>query len=314
MTDKVQTYTSTGSKLIHHPIAVGKIIDYHMGMPISLQVAPTSRCNLKCVFCSNVNRSVHEDLSIGLIYTVLNSLRLIGLKTVEWTGGGDPTQYKHINECISEAAELGLQQGLITNGVAVKKKITRESLDNLTWMRVSMNCLDYVEDIELPEFNGTLGFSYVMNENSDRDIFNRINEYVRRYNPKYVRVVPNCQATHEEQEKNNKIYSEFVKTLGEPYFYQVKAFEKPDNCYWGYFKPFLLHDGWVYPCSSVVLNEDALRQFHSKYRWVKAEHLYEKYLSKMESFDPVNCSHCVFTAQNKQVETLLTPSGMERFV
>ena len=311
---KVETYTSTGSKLIHHYGAVQKLQTIKKGTPISLQVAPTSRCNLKCVFCSNTNRDKHEDLGVEVILELLATMRVRGLKTVEWTGGGDPTQYAHINECIEYAHSLGLQQGLISNGVAVKDKISQNSLDKLRWLRISMNCLDYVEDIELPDFGGTLGFSYVMNDLTNNDTIPRIKNYVEKYTPEYVRIVPNCQATHLEQEENNAKYSEFVKTLGEPFFYQTKAFEKPDNCWWGYFKPFLLHDGWVYPCSSVVLNEDAERQFHNKYRWVRAEQLPFIYDHIMLPFDPKNCSHCVFTAQNRQVEGIMKPNGMENFV
>ena len=57
----IRTFTSTGTKLIHHPDVVKKLQVDRIASPISLQVAPTSRCNLKCVFCSNANRSKHED-------------------------------------------------------------------------------------------------------------------------------------------------------------------------------------------------------------------------------------------------------------
>ena len=52
--DKVNTYTSTGSKLVYHGNAIKRIVDHRLGTPISLQIAPTSRCNLNCIFCSNV--------------------------------------------------------------------------------------------------------------------------------------------------------------------------------------------------------------------------------------------------------------------
>ena len=312
--NKVETFTSTGSKLINHPIAVNRIIRTNRGTPISIQIAPTSRCNLNCVFCSNAKRDKHEDLDLSVIKNILSILRYDGLKTVEWTGGGDPTQYKHINEAIKVAASLGLQQGFISNGVQVISKLFPDSLAHLHWMRISMNCLDYVDDIVLPNFNGTLGFSYVMNEKSDLAIFKRLDFYIKKYKPAYVRVVPNCQATYEEQERNNERYASFVEKLGEPYFYQVKSFEKPDNCWWGHFKPFLLHNGWIYPCSSVVLNDSAEKQFHDKFKWVHVDDLPKIYEKSMQSFDTRNCTHCVFTNQNNEVENLINPSGMENFI
>ena len=70
-----------------------------------------------------------------------------------------------------------------------------------------MNCLDYVNEIDLPEIKGVLGFSYVINEKTNADVLSRLDEHVKKYKPAYIRVVPNCRATNEEQEVNNRKYS-----------------------------------------------------------------------------------------------------------
>jgi len=314
MINVVNTFTSTGIKLMHHPDAVRRLQIERRGTPLSLQVAPTSRCNLKCVFCSNVNRENHEDLDLDILKTTILKLQEMGTKTVEWTGGGDPTMYQHINELMAYCDTLGLKQGMITNGVALVKKVLIENLNQLTWLRISMNCLDYVDSIEIPEISGILGFSYVMNERTDRSILDRLQEYVVKVKPAYVRIVPNCQVSDEEQTKNNQSLGEEIKGWGSPYFYQPKRFQRPNKCYWGYFKPFILHDGWVYPCSSVVLNEEAGRSFHVKYRWVKMEEFPAKYQHDVQPFPSHNCNHCVFENQNLMVENLLNPFGMEDFI
>lgn len=313
--DKVSTFTSTGEKLLWHWDKVRHFID-GLPSPISLQVAPTSRCNLKCSFCSNVNRKNHESLDTATLKEVINDLRAMGLRSIEWTGGGDPTLYEHINEMIQFCDVLGLDQGLITNGVELQKRITPESLLSLTWIRISMNCLNYVTDIDIPDFGGTIGFSYVLsgNENPASAIFRRIKEYALLYNAKYVRLVPNCQATTEEQNTNNERYPALAEELGEPFFYQKKEFNTPEKCYWCYIKPFILHDGYVYPCSSVVLNSDSDRHFNSKYRWCEMEKLPIQYLHGAEAFPTENCDHCVFYGQNKLLMTLRNRTGHENFV
>ena len=53
--------------------------------------------------------------------------------------------------------------GLISNGIQVVENIDKENLDELQWLRISLNSLDYVEDIQVPSIKGTLGFSYVWN-------------------------------------------------------------------------------------------------------------------------------------------------------
>ena len=311
--EKEDRYTSTGGKLLHHPDAL-KWLKSKIGRPISLQISPTSKCNLNCVFCSNVNRSKDEALEVHTIYNLLEDMRNLGAKTVEWTGGGDPTLYSEINKVIRYAHTIGYLQGFITNGILLAEKVGQKNLDFLHWVRISMNCLDYIKEIKMPNYGGTLGFSYVMNAETTPIVLENLNRYVRQYSPAYVRIVPNCQTTQEEQESSNRILSEIVADWGHPYFYQAKKFARPKNCWWCYIKPFINHDGYVYPCSSIVLNLDADKQFHEKYRWCKIEELKAKYSSSMVPFDPKDCSHCVFKSQNDLIESIINPSGMEDFV
>lgn len=309
----INTWTSTGIKLIHHPEVVKRIRDRRKASPISLQVGPTSRCNLNCTFCSNANREKHEDLHLQDLIALLDSLVDMGLKTVEWTGGGDPTMYKDINTIIKVASSMGLEQGMITNGILLRDKLTKHSLDLLTWVRISINSLEYVKNVNLPKIEGTLGFSYVINEKTTEDVLVNIHQHVEKYNPEYIRVVTNCLATDEEQALNNKTYAKLVEHWGKPYFYQPKVFERSARCYWCYLKPFVLHDGFVYPCSSVVLHSHAEGKFHERYRWTKMEDLDDEYARRMISFPTDNCDHCVFKQQNDLIERILNPE-MGNFV
>lgn len=313
MSGKIDTYTSTGIKLLNHPEMLKRLIGFKQPSPISLQVAPTSRCNLNCVFCSNANREKHEDIDLIRMLQLIYELHSLGLRTVEWTGGGEPLMYKHLETAIAYTSKLGLKQGLITNGILLKDALP-SILEKLTWIRISMNCLDYVNKIEIPEIKGTLGFSYVWNDKTTDFIINRLARYVDEYHPAYVRIVPNCQASTEEQEINNARLSAVVGSWGHPYFYQAKHFSKPERCYWGWFKPFLLHNGWVYPCSSVVLNDDSDKSFHSKYQWIRMEKFAEAYKAGEIAGGDWNCTHCVFRPQNDLIESLVNPSGMEDFI
>jgi hypothetical protein len=177
-----------------------------------------------------------------------------------------------------------------------------------------MNCLDYAEEVTVPQFSGTLGFSYVWNEKTTNQVLSNLKEHVWKYNPEYVRIVPNCQATHEEQEENNRTLSKTVGKMGDPYFYQAKSFSRPDRCLWCYWKPFLLHDGWIYPCSSVVLNSTSDRSFHEKFRWVRMDKLVEYYQEKVKAFDSQHCDHCVFRVQNDLCEAIIKPGEMCNFI
>ena len=308
-----ETYTSTGFKLIYHPDAIKKLIKESKGTPISLSIAPTSRCNLNCSFCSNANREKHEELPFSSVVNLLESLTNFGLKTIEWTGGGDPTMYRHIKESITTAHLFGLEQGFITNGILLKR-MPRQQLDMLKWIRVSANCLDYIPEVEVPKMTAVLGFSYVMNDNTTEDVLKNLHEHVKKYNPRYVRIVPNCQASFEQQEKNNEVLSQTVTKWGSPYFYQAKHFSQPERCWWGYFKPFVNFNGDVFRCSSVVLNSDSDKTFHKIFRWCDISELPSFYEKEVEEHNPIHCDHCVFRSQNDLVDSLLCYTGMENFV
>jgi MoaA/NifB/PqqE/SkfB family radical SAM enzyme len=245
---------------------------------------------------------------------VIIELKGRGLKTIEWTGGGDPTLWDSIADAIFFVDEMGLEQGFITNGVALKEKLTKSVLNKLKWVRISMNCLDYVKTIDVPRINGTLGFSYVWNDRTNEDTLDRLFKMTKDIGPKYVRVVPDCQSTLEEQERNNRKLGEKVAEWGSPYFYQRKDFSAPHHCYWAYFKPFILHDGWTYPCSSVVLNTTSERTFHDKFRWVKMEELAKVYDRQMSPLVVTECDHCVFRPQNDLIQKLNLPEDMKNFV
>jgi len=306
-------YTSTGMKLAHHPEVIMMLQNKRVA-PISLQMAPTSKCNLNCEFCSNVNRDKTESLEFKDVLELIYRLKALGLKTVEWTGGGDPTCWDSLEGAVDYCEMLGLEQGLITNGLNLHK-YSESFFNRLMWVRISMNCLDYVNDIEIPEMPHTvLGFSYVMNNRTTTDILEKIKEYAREHYSAYVRIVPNCQTSIEKQKENNELLPSLVEKLGDPFFYQPKIFDAPEFCWWCYLKPFVLHDGYVYPCSSVVLNDDSGRSFHSKYRWCTMTQLPDIYEEEMVPFNPKNCDHCVFKPQNEIVDSIINPNGMEDFV
>jgi len=259
-----------------------------------------------------------EDLSFEEVTRLLIGLRSIGAKTVEFTGGGDPTMYHAINESIKFSKELGYEIGMISNGVAIHSHITDESLSYLKWLRVSSNALDFVDSLDLNikdrGFTGTFGFSFVWDKTPNSNTIKKLFDHVEKYDPKYVRVVTNCLATNEEQIENNAKISKVVEGWGKPFFYQPKNFIKHNRCWWCYVKPFILHDGWVYPCSSVVLNSGSEGKFNSQFRWVRIEDLINKYNEDLTPFPTNNCDHCVFYSNNRIMDSVVTYNEMENFV
>ena len=314
----VETFTSTGNKLLHNWRWLRDVIDSHRIMPLSIECAPESRCNLKCSYCSNKDRKTDETLSADFLLPILKDMRALGTKTIQWTGGGEFLLHPEADRLINECHDLGYNQGLITNGTMFHK-LDPHAMDKLTWIRVSLN-REVLDKIILPSVSPatTLGFSCVMTDDMDDVEIKKIHDFVAKHNPAYVRVVTNCLADDVTQVANNIKYSAMVKDWGSPYFYQTKEFRRPEECWWSLCKPFLLHDGFYYPCSSVVLNPDSENHFNKKYQIGRIEDLVDNYRAQLEfppaPFDSSHCQHCVFYQQNQIVGSLMKPNIMEDFV
>lgn len=313
----LEVYTSTGIKLLHHPDAVKLWKERGIATPISLQVAPTSLCNLKCQGCSNTNRERDEEINHESLIKVVYKLKKLGLKTIEWTGGGEPTLWDDLGGAILEIDDAGIEQGLISNGTRIMSLYKRGmaktfDIDLLKWLRVSLNSLDYVDELRIGGIPGTLGFSYFYNGNPDG--LRRAATFAKNYKGAYLRVVPNCLTDKAGLAEQDAILTKLVSEIGPPAFYQPKEFKRPSACYWGWFKPFINTDSWVYPCSSVVLNSGADRHFHRKYRICHMTELPDFYNQVAPAVDTQHCDHCVFWKQNEQLAGLLFPNGMENFI
>lgn len=196
ITDKPEldtSFTSTGLKLWHHQESM-EALRNGKGMPISCWIAPTDVCNAKCSFCS-VGERVGDVLKFSQITGFLDQLVPLGLKSVTFSGGGNPLIYKcketgkGLEDCIRYAHGKGLEVALITNGMPMKewqefhdltgkgywsdgvvqpfdggpfrrswKTLSPEALDMLTWCRISMAGLDHnhkEQEVYVPDFDPT---------------------------------------------------------------------------------------------------------------------------------------------------------------
>jgi len=303
-------FTSTTTKLLHN---IDRLIEIQSGIfrPISIQLAPTDKCNLKCDFCSVANREMRE-LTFKQCEDVLNTFKLLGAKTIEITGGGDPTMYRHINELILNAHYLGFEVGMITNGVILNKSVSLESLSKLMWLRISLNSLDYVNEVNLdvPK-NVTLGFSYVWNDRSNRGMLDKIIKYMNKYNAAYVRVVPDCLNVNNIN-RYKKIIDSVIGTEHEKMFVQQKEYIIPSRCWMGYLKPFVNSDGWIYHCSANPLIN---RKFHPNFRMGKIEDINEIW-SCVKPFNTSNCveGKCFFAEHNNLIEQVIMDVPHKNFI
>jgi MoaA/NifB/PqqE/SkfB family radical SAM enzyme len=319
---KETSFTSTGEKILYHEKAI-KDLRLGKNHPIVLHIMPTEKCNLRCVFCSVAQRGAEgkllPDLSMEQIKFVVKYFKSKGLKAVILSGGGEPSMYPHINELLEYLVSEKLDIGMISNGVMLSEKIKLKNLQSLTWLRISINSFDYVDDITIPNLDKnktTLGFSYIWNQLTSDDVLKRIENKIKEISKlipvTYVRLLPDCNLETKELEKAHIALRKIAKKLGEPFFHQYKIHQMPLECHLGRVHPVLYVDGYIYPCDSLVLNSPADdKKFHQEYalcKWDKIDSFYSASISG-SLIDTKKCPHCVFYRQNSFLSNIINTNN-----
>lgn len=111
--------------------------------PVSMEVNLTNRCNMACGWC--ITEYAHENGDPGLdterLLSCLREYSSLGGRSVTWSGGGEPTLHRAFKEIVRAVSEIGLDQGLLTNGL-FSKGIAREVATHCKWIRVSLDTYD----------------------------------------------------------------------------------------------------------------------------------------------------------------------------
>jgi len=355
-------FTSDATKFFWHQ-DVMEAMKNGKGKPIVTHVMPTDLCDKTCGFCS-VQRREKDGLTMNQIRTYLNQLVPLGLKAVIVSGGGNPILFKcketgaGFNEMIDMIHGMGLQIGLITNGLKMKTypcgrkswlTVKPETLDKLTWIRISMAGLDHPEkEVYVPDIDKskvTLGFSYVYHDlytepadkwhgkvSTPEDIITpledgdgrvqyasdrlpwlteTIRHYVEKYDPVYCRVLPNCLEPAKIDDRCKELQSLADAINPKKVFVQYKPPAPPQHCWLGWIHPVLTPSGNVTPCDSCVLNKAAGHTFAQPWHIARWDTIGEMYTRPIHSLiDPQKwCEGCVFTQSNAILEDVV--NGME---
>ncbi|MDA1656356.1 MULTISPECIES: radical SAM protein [Bacillus] len=108
--------------------------------PVCIEIHPTNRCNLKCVFCSYNDIRQGEYLPVpafrDLVTDLINCTPTV--KSVILSGGGEPSVHPYFSEAVHRLVDAGIEVGVITNGVLLTEKIKQAYL-KCSWIRISID-------------------------------------------------------------------------------------------------------------------------------------------------------------------------------
>lgn len=331
MSELVQEFTSTGVKFFLHQENM-KSLRNGRGMPVVSHIMLTDICQHSCAMCSVATRE-GNSLTMTQVREYLDQIIPLGLKAVILSGGGNPILYRcketkaDFNDAVDLIKSYGLEIGLISNGMPMVdwaekdgkwskaqpsdahgvhlrkswKTVQPDTLDKLTWVRVSMSGLDHSErEVFVPDIDRnktTLGFSYIYHDiiHSPREqnhgkvstmqdfrkhegenavpvaewahdrlpwLEDQIRHYVKRYEPSYCRLLCDCLRPDLIPERHATLSQMAIRIDPQRCFSQFKPPKAPKRCFLGYIHPVLNSDGLVFPCDSVCLANAALKGEH----------------------------------------------------
>jgi MoaA/NifB/PqqE/SkfB family radical SAM enzyme len=101
--------------------------------PVFLQINPTDRCNLKCIFCwqRDISRVSYEnEISDARYLEIVDEARKIGVRKITITGGGEPLcRSDTCLKIMKRIKKHGMEGSLITNGTLFTEKSVHEIIE-----------------------------------------------------------------------------------------------------------------------------------------------------------------------------------------
>ncbi len=317
--------------------------------PRHVQLIISDLCNQNCSFCAyrmdggfssenfgdynshgwtkNPNRKIPTEKC----FQILEDCWEVGVKAIQFTGGGEPTVHPDHDAIFKKAQELGLQTALVSNGTTLPSK---EVLEGMSWIRISLDAGEektyfkiresksWKKVLEHLDVFGTLrnplvGVGFVITDSNWREI-SKACEIVKDSGIRYIRlsamfssfgsdhyqgiysfILQEIEKAKLLQDEEFKIYDLFSHRLGD------LNQGSPKNSYCGYqrFTLYIAGNQKVYRCCTTSYTNQGEIGDLTNLRF--AQWWRETAQSMYEGFDAKTCHHCQFNTQNESLNSLI---------
>ncbi len=340
-------------KLAHHPQWLDQLRAGRQPAPLSVQIILSDLCNQDCGFCAyrltgypsnqlfggeDGEHNPRRFLPTAKALEVLDDCAALGVRSVEFTGGGEPTVHRDHAEVVSRTLDLGLDVGLVTNGVILRPELLR-IVPRLAWVRVSLDAgtaetyaavrrssprlfalvLDHVATILRAAPELTLGVSFVVTRENHGEAHlaaARAREagasYFRlaaAFTPAWERYYDgwldaardNCLRACQLQRDGFAVVDQFTPRYAD----LARGSPQRPFCAKQHANTYVAADQNVYRCCALAYNRRGLigsiRAQRFRDLWTS-----EEKRADFAAFDARSCGHCPFDEQNRVAEYLLT--------
>jgi len=275
-------------KLMYHIPRLNKWQKGEEIYPIYMEIGLHGGCNHRCVFCAFDYLEYKTDvLDKDVLRRIVKDAAKKGVKSILYSGEGEPLLHKDAADIMIFTKKCGIDVALSTNGVMFNKETIEKVLENLTWIRVSMNAgsekayanihkankndfsrvmdnlKECVKTKKRNKLECTIGAQFLLMHQNQKEVI-KLAGILKGIGVDYLAIKPYCRhplsnksidTTLERQEENDlkKISSNDFHVIFRNRAIKKMNGEKIYNRCLG--MPFAVHvaaDGDMYPCNSFV--------------------------------------------------------------
>lgn len=143
-------------KVLHHPDRLDDLAEGRRPKPIHVQLILSDLCNQDCSFCAyrmsaglsselfaegKLAKTGHNNpvrqIPTAKAREIIEDCAELGVKAIQFTGGGEPTVHPAHLELFGLAQSLDIETSLVTNGVRLSPE--SEAILGMSWIRVSID-------------------------------------------------------------------------------------------------------------------------------------------------------------------------------
>lgn len=128
-------------KILNHWFTLKGILKNWNPPPISVEIDPSNVCNHDCVWCmfEEFKKKKPAMLPTKTMLALITELAEGGVKSVTFTGGGEPLMNPGTLDALNEAYKNGLEVGLVTNGGYLTPYVAKIAVRTCSFVRISLD-------------------------------------------------------------------------------------------------------------------------------------------------------------------------------
>lgn len=297
---KLKSFIAPATKLYQHLPVLHAIKLGERPPPINVEIDLSNRCSLGCEWCHFAYTHTRGPLAgkqagpanaisggdlmdLALAESILDQLSEVGVKSITWTGGGEPTLHPQFNAIAGYANYKRLEQGLYTHGGHINPERARILKKQFTWVFISLDectpeaykkskgvdrfdrALEGISNLVNAEGMATIGVGFLLHKENWRDTHHMV-KLARSLGVDYVQFRPTILSEKEAPGEVVENLNWLTNAMAHLNAYQKDSFVIADlerfamyrdwdghgysTCYWSGLQTVITPNGKVWRCTN----------------------------------------------------------------